>query len=140
MKASEIIPFFKGAWAIERQIISEKSNISAKGEAAFVSENTCLLRYDEKLEILVDNSPLESYRRYYYEYDKKADKCFKYFDDKRLFYELITGQAQITGHHECIKDIYEARYTISEDARFNLEYKVFGPSKNHQIITRYLRR
>jgi hypothetical protein len=141
MEPSKLIGFFKGTWALERKVISsqESENIHAEGFSEFVSTAPNFLEYKESLEVKVNARLLESHRSYFYEYCSESTRCYKLFEDKSLFYELIFKEEKILGHHKCLEDTYEAHYKIKSDTSFALEYKVFGPMKNYTIVTNYAR-
>lgn len=141
MEPYELIKFLEGRWLLERGVTSSNGleNLRAKGESRLIQENKNLLVYQEALEVQTNTKTLDSSRTYYYEYDPQRGKCFKYFDDRRLFYELMFKNGIISGYHQCIDDAYKAKYIIENELCFILEYKVLGPKKNYLIENVYSR-
>ena len=81
-------------------------------------------------------SPTQADVHFYQPNSKEAGDHLKFFHT--LSIDEASG-AGVTSEHLCINDLYLATVRITSPSAFEMSWRVTGPQKNYQIVTRFAR-
>lgn len=62
------------------------------------------------------------------------------FDDGRPFHPLDLERGRCDAVHHCGPDLYEGEYVVLGDGALDVTWRVTGPAKDQEIVSRYRRR
>lgn len=128
---------FTGIWVLRRDItdISTKAISRFVGTSEFVWQNDDLLCHEIGTLSLPNAPEMQATRSYIWR--PTSDGIDVFFDDGRFFHTVTTGSPAV---HDCDPDRYEGAYDFDAWPNWSLAWRVTGPRKNYEMISRYSRK
>lgn len=124
---------FEGRWRLARVIRPAQGPEGRFDGKALWRPVRGGMAYEERGVLRLDGQQeMQAERRYFW--DAALDV---YFDDGRFFHTVpaLGGAA----HHWCAPDQYDVTYDFSEWPAFRAVWRVKGPRKDYEMISRYTR-
>jgi hypothetical protein len=131
--------YFGGRWVLDREIFDDSGARigSFAGSATFTTEDVGLVYHEEGiLELGRHRAPAHRTLHYRITGPGQAAVHFDYGD---FFHELDLREGCWRTSHPCRDDLYRGEYRVLEPDRWQQEWTVAGPTKNHTLITRFVR-
>ncbi|QGK72215.1 hypothetical protein GIY23_11230 [Allosaccharopolyspora coralli] len=132
--------FFVGQWGLERDIADEAgSSLGAfSGEAAFTRGEGELVFHEWGTLVLgVHRAP--AHRTLHFRLDGGA-RARVHFDYGDFFHDLDLSSGRWQAQHPCRDDLYRGEFVVCGRDEWWQRWSVAGPTKNHVLTTRFLRR
>lgn len=141
-----LLRHLQGVWKLKRRLGTQGH---MHGVAHFQTWKEGVLHYQEQgYADFGSGKPFFAYRAYAYVYDQ-GTVAVHFWDRERkqpagllhtLHFQNAKHGGQIlaaTGTHQCVNDVYKARYTFVSPAHFQLIYRVQGPHKDYTMQTHF---
>jgi len=129
---------FVGDWRIGRQItdrLGPEARLEGRAEFAEVAGG---LEYLETGQLRVgDLAAMNASRRYRWRAEGPAIAVE--FPDGRAFHRFDPGRDQPEATHDCAPDTYHVRYDFTRWPDWTCHWRVTGPRKDYDMLTRYSR-
>ncbi|MBU2980820.1 trigger factor [Lentibacter algarum] len=124
---------FEGLWRLNRRIKPANGPEGQfDGRAEWVRKDTGLAYVEQGVLTLEGQPPMQAERRYFWDAELNV-----YFEDGRFFHQVPRlGGATA---HWCDPDQYNVSYDFASWPVFEVCWKVRGPRKDYEMITRYVR-
>lgn len=140
--AKHVFSLFEGAWSLRRKIIGHGV---MKGKAIFKKLDKSnlltqeLFYREEGIFELNDGNKVDIHKEYLYVLENDQLGVYFFENNKRgqLFHILNfvknenKKQISATAIHHCCQDIYNVKYDIYSTNKFQIIYKVNGPTKDY---------
>ncbi len=132
----DLAEFLAGRWTVDRQMSEGDAQGSFAGVAEFTREGDGLV-WDERGRLRWQRYDGEAYRRLLV---VPGDGGWEVrFDDGRLFHPLDLNQQRFEAFHPCGEDRYEGTYRVVGEDELLVRWRVRGPRKDQEILSRYRR-
>ena len=133
---TDLAAFLAGRWDVERTLRHGDERGAFVGTATFEREGDGLV-WDEEGELRLES------------YDGSASRRLRIvpappawevrFDDGRPFHPLDLAGGRCAAVHHCGPDLYEGEYVVLGDGALDVFWRVTGPEKDQEIVSRYRR-
>jgi Family of unknown function (DUF6314) len=136
---TDVEGYFGGRWRLEREIFDESgARIGGfQGSATFTLRDGVLVYHEQgMLELGTHCGP--AHRTLHYRVTGPG-QAGVYFDHGGFFHDLDLRAGRWRTSHPCADDLYRGEYQVLGPDRWQLEWTVAGPTKNHTLISRYRR-
>ncbi|MDR9393042.1 MAG: DUF6314 family protein [Roseovarius sp.] len=122
---------FAGAWRLDRRIThADGSTATFDGRACWQWQGADLRLCEQGRLMLPGQPPVQAERCYLW-----APGLRVHFADGRFFHEVPAQGGRAT--HWCPPDMYDGWYDFSDWPRFTVTWRVNGPRKSYEMISRY---
>ncbi|MDD9729680.1 DUF6314 family protein [Mameliella sp. AT18] len=122
---------FLGVWQVSRQIRQDDGARGRfEGTARWQADGTGAIYCERGQFWLGGQGPFVAERSYRWDADLTV-----YFEDGRLFHQVPAQGGAVA--HWCPPDQYDGHYDFSDWPRWSLRWRVSGPRKGYQSLTRY---
>ncbi|MGS4915035.1 MULTISPECIES: DUF6314 family protein [Mameliella] len=122
---------FLGDWQVSRQIRQDDGARGRfEGTARWQADGTGAIYCERGQVWLGGQGPFVAERSYRWDADLTV-----YFEDGRLFHQVPAQGGAVA--HWCPPDQYDGHYDFSDWPRWSLRWRVSGPRKAYQSLTRY---
>ena len=130
---------FEGAWQIARAVEDFTGGplVRLDGTARFITGDGGLWLHEVGEMRIGDAAPMQAERRYFWQ--ANGAQIDTYFDDMRPFHSFDPAQDAPAAHHDCAPDAYDVAYDFGDWPQWQARWRVRGPRKDYQMITRYWR-
>jgi len=135
----DLRPFLCGAWRLERDVEDRRAAVTGRlsGRAIFRPDGPDL-RYREDGTLSLGDYRGVFYRSYRYRFPDSARAAVA-FEDARPFHELDLSRGAWRATHHCGADLYEGRFTVSDEDTWCAVWRVTGPRKDWLLSSRFQR-
>jgi hypothetical protein len=135
-----LLSYLTGGWRIDRRLTDHRTGTAGSfaGPASFAPTDGSLLHYLEEGELAFGGHRGPASRKLIYRGrpDGTADVQFA---DGRAFYHLDARSGSWRGHHDCGRDGYDVTGELLDAASYQEHWRVHGPGKDYEIVTRLTR-
>jgi hypothetical protein len=132
----DLVGFLAGRWAVQRTLAHGDERGSFEGAAEFTRDGDGLV-WDERGRLRFQRYDGEARRRLLVV--PGADGWEVRFDDGRLFHPLELGEEDFAAFHPCGEDAYSGTYRVVGEDELLVTWRVRGPRKDQEIVSRYRR-
>jgi len=131
--------YFSGEWQLAREITAVDGEPigSATGNATFALEDDVLV-YRESGELRLGMHRGPFVRTLHYRLSG-GPRAAVHFDHGGFFHDVDLSSGEWTADHPCSADWYRGRYRVEGAERWEQEWVVTGPAKDHVIRSRFTR-
>jgi hypothetical protein len=137
---ADLRAFLDGKWRIERSMLDRRQSLGGRyvGEAEFAGSSDALL-YREHGRLTFGSHEGSAEQAHLYDFSDGPSRASVYFRDGRAFHDLDLSQGLDLVSHICDPDLYEGRFMVLDDGRWQSAWKVTGPRKDQSIFSVYSR-
>jgi hypothetical protein len=137
-RPSDLIELLAGRWSVERRLEDRRSGRSGEftGTATFTPDGDGL-RWTEQGRIRFGDHDGPAGRRL--SIAPAGDGWLVAFDDGRPFHALDLAGGACVVEHVCGADRYDGEYRLRDPDTLEVTWRVTGPRKDVEIVTRYRR-
>ena len=133
MPTDHVLADFAGNWTVARTIVpDEGAHAQFDGTAVWQPQDADLLYTETGTLRIAGAAPMQAERRYVWTADLHV-----FFDDGRFFHSVPPSGGAT--EHWCDPDHYKVVYDFSEWPAFQTRWRVDGPRKAYEMVTRYRR-
>ncbi|MFC4082121.1 DUF6314 family protein [Amycolatopsis samaneae] len=135
----DLAAYFTGTWRLTRDIVTTGGGDAGAvtGTATFTPAEDVLV-YVEEGELRLGGYVGPMSRTLHYRLTG-LDRAEVHFDHGGFFHDLDLGAGRWSTDHPCRADRYHGEFRVLDDARWQQEWTVTGPAKDHVILTRFVR-
>ncbi len=132
--------FFVGEWALERDVADEAGSLlgAFSGEAVFTRSEGELV-FHEQGTLVLGAHQAPAHRTLHFRLDG-GSRARVHFDYGDFFHDLDLSSGRWRAQHPCRDDLYQGEYVVCGRDEWWQRWSVAGPTKNHVLTTRFLRR
>lgn len=132
----DLAQFLAGRWTVERRLSEGDAQGSFAGVAEFTPDGDGLV-WDERGRLRWQRYDGEAHRRLLV---VPAGAGWEVrFDDGRLFHPLDLSTDRYEAFHPCGEDRYAGTYRVVGQDELLVRWRVRGPRKDQEIVSRYRR-
>jgi hypothetical protein len=132
----DLVEFLAGRWTVDRTLAQGEERGAFAGVAEFSRDGDGLV-WDERGRLRFQRYDGEARRRLLVV--PGAEGWEVRFDDGRLFHPLELREGDFAAYHPCGEDHYEGTYRVVGDDELLVTWRVHGPHKDQEIVSRYRR-
>ncbi|MGW7536202.1 DUF6314 family protein [Amycolatopsis sp. NPDC054798] len=136
---NDLTGYFSGEWQLVREIVDVDGAAmgEASGRATFTSDDGVLVYHESgELQLGAHRGPFV--RTLHYR-PSGGPRAAVHFDHGGFFHDLDLATGEWTAEHPCAADWYRGAYRVLDDRRWEQEWVVTGPAKDHVITSRFTR-
>ena len=124
-----------GRWRLTRQIIDVRADLVGhlEGVCDWLPDAAGLRQVEQGVLHYGDTPPMQASRSYLWRATPQGLAVF--FDDGRPFHHLRAGD--LTDRHWCDPDTYDVTYDLGRWPDWTQSWKISGPRKDMQILSRF---
>jgi hypothetical protein len=134
----DLAAYLCGRWGVDRVVRDGEARGAFAGTAEFSPTGArAELLWDEAGELRLAGYEGPARRRLHLVPDGEGWEVR--FDDGRPFHPLDLREGRCAAAHDCGADRYEGEYVIRGPDAFDVVWRVRGPAKDQEIVSRYRR-
>lgn len=123
---------------MERSLLDLRHSVygALLGGASFRSAGPSLL-YEENGALQFGSHSGAAEQHYLYDFDDDPTRACVRFRDGRPFHDLDLHRGRAAVSYLCGADVYEGRFTVIDETRWQSSWTIKGPRKDQEILTHY---